>query len=288
MAISSSLGTPKSRATPSWGRLRSNKGRPRRGTTDSVRRKRSRVEGLVQRREGELRVLGEQVVQVGRAAAEVPEDEQGRPDRRRVHLAAVGRILQACEGRVRRAVGRLEGRPGQEGRVDGESVPPQEGPPDAGGHALERAEQVSAQELAHRPVALPLTRRGVYRVSRRDGRPRRGTGREKPRSRSGIRDFEPVAAHVSRLGEFHRGVRLTSFTSRGFRFLAKVWHRRQDKTADVPGEAMPTPDLRGRRRSVAAKAEGKDEPRGQGRRQSFSSRAYIPGSCRRSSERTNG
>jgi hypothetical protein len=67
---------------------------------------------------------------------------------------------------------------------------------------------------------------------------------------------------------------------------------RQDKaagpTADVPRAAMPSPDLRGRRRSIAAEAGGEDEPRGQGRRQSFSRSAYIPGSCRRSSARTNG
>src|SRR6185312_1526231 len=91
------------------------------------------VDHLVGVGERELFIQGQQVVQVGGAAAPVAEDENRRTGELRAgDLGAVALFLPAGIPRVHQAEGRDERRPVPVGRVDGETVLAQQTPPRAG------------------------------------------------------------------------------------------------------------------------------------------------------------
>jgi hypothetical protein len=83
------------------------------------------VERLEEGRGGELRVEGQQVVQVGGPASVVPQDEQRGLDTGGLDLPPEPLPLQAGTDRVGHADGGLDQRTGRVPQVDGEAVPAQ-------------------------------------------------------------------------------------------------------------------------------------------------------------------
>ena len=82
----------------------------------------------------------------------VAEDEQRRVDKGGVDPLSEPEPLDLCIDRVGGAHGALDHRTGQVLQIDGEAVPAEQSPPSAEGHALERVEDVTGDDVVEHLV----------------------------------------------------------------------------------------------------------------------------------------
>src|SRR6185437_10832320 len=106
-------------------------------------------ERLVQRGRYELRIAGQEIVQMGGPAAPVAEDEQRRRDGGVADRRAMPRRLVGGQAAVGRAVGSLEQRPPEIPTFYGEAMPPQKPDPVTRAESPEVADEHAHQKWGH-------------------------------------------------------------------------------------------------------------------------------------------